>query len=149
MKLAKNTKDVTQAAAIPYRRTVFGTYEVLLVTLSRGDAWGFPKGGIKKGSDPVETALHETLEESGVLGTIETPLGTFEYRKRGKKHAVLVMPLRVERMLDRWMEEERRVRVWVPMAEADRLLDRAAWGPALVRLRHRLLCDSIAVSRVA
>lgn len=127
-----------QAAAIPYRRGPFGGYEVLLVSCSRG-GWGLPKGGVKGGQTPEQAALAETLEEAGLLGQLEDRLGSFRYRKRGKKNLVHVFPLRVERVLARWEEEERRHRVWVALAEAASLLRRPEVERFLIELRHQLL----------
>lgn len=132
---------VRQAAAIPYRRSEHGI-EVLLVSRS-GGGWGIPKGGIKKGHSPLRTASLESLEEAGVLGVIaEDSLGCYAYRKQGKRHEVRIFALRVERMLGRWQEEGRRLRVWVPIAEAGRMLSRKSIERALTRLRHALLTEA-------
>lgn len=127
-----------QAAAIPYRRSPFGGFEVLLVSCSRG-GWGLPKGGVKSKQTPAHAAASESLEEAGVLGEIEPPLGEFVYRKQGRKNRVHVLPLRVTQVLARWEEERRRTRVWVPLVEAARLVRRPEFASLLVDLRHRLL----------
>lgn len=132
-------KPIQQAGAIPFRRSPFGV-EVLLVSVGTGAGWGFPKGGIKRGSDPVATARAETLEEAGVLGTVLEPaLGTYTFRKRGRPHQVELFGLEVERQLARWLEEGRRVRAWVSIAEAGQLLRRPQSAALLTQLRHRLL----------
>lgn len=127
-----------QAAAVPYRLSPFGDYEVLLVSRTKG-GWGLPKGGVKRLQTPAQTAALETLEEAGVLGEIEPRLGWFRYRKQGRKNLVHVYPLRVERVLARWEEEGKRVRVWVSMTEAPRLLHRDELERFLIDLRHQLL----------
>ncbi len=127
-----------QAAAIPYRRSPFGGYEVLLVSCSRG-GWGLPKGGVKGGQSPEQAASAESLEEAGILGQIEETLGWFRYRKRGKKNLVHVFPLCVERVLARWEEEGCRHRVWVSLTEASSLLRRPEVERFLIDLRHQLL----------
>jgi len=109
-----------------------------LVSCSRG-GWGLPKGGVKGGQTPEQAALAESLEEAGLLGQLEDRLGSFRYRKRGKKNLVHVFPLRVERVLARWEEEERRHRVWVALAEAASLLRRPEVERFLIELRHQLL----------
>ena len=137
-----------QAAAIPFRVTELGSTEVLLVSLS-GGGWGFPKGGVKKGSSPESTARLESLEEAGVLGEIVAPpLGKYVYRKQGKKQVVSVFPLRVTRMLDRWQEEHERIRIWIPIAEAHALLRRGTKIERfLTLLQHRLLAESCVLLR--
>jgi ADP-ribose pyrophosphatase YjhB (NUDIX family) len=134
-------KPIRQAAAIPFRRSPFGHLEILLVSLS-GGGWGIPKGGVKKGRTLEDTATDETLEEAGALGQLlEASLGSYAFEKRGKPHEVHVYGLEVERLLARWQEEDRRLRVWVPISEAPRMLRRKALARFLTRLRHRLLTE--------
>lgn len=132
------SQERIQAAAIPYRKSPFGGYEVLLVSCSRG-GWGLPKGGVKRGQSPEAAAAAETLEEAGILGPVEETLGSFRYRKRGRKNRVHVFPLRVERVLARWEEEGSRSRVWVSLVEAASLLRRPEVERFLIALRHQLL----------
>ena len=121
----------------------------MLITVRSG-SWGLPKGGIKKNDSPLRTARIETLEEAGALGRIDRKsLGTFTYRKRGRKQSVEVFGLEVEHLLDRWAEEENRSRVWVSITEAPSLLGRGAWTPMLTRLRHALLTRSEKIVRQA
>jgi len=108
------------------------------VSCSRG-GWGLPKGGVKGGQSPEQAAAEESLEEAGILGQMEARLGSFRYRKRGKKNLVHVFPLRVERVLARWEEEGCRHRVWVSLVEAPSLLRRPEVERFLVDLRHQLL----------
>jgi ADP-ribose pyrophosphatase YjhB (NUDIX family) len=131
-------KLIRQAAAVPYRRSSHSGYEILLVSRTSG-GWGVPKGGIKKGYTPQRAAAMEALEEAGVLGVMEAPLGGFNFRKQGRKHRVSVFPLRVQQVLDRWEEDGERLRVWVALAEAPRFLQRKGLPRLLVGLRHRLL----------
>ncbi len=133
---------VNQAGTIPYRESPLGGLEVLLIS-SRSGSWSFPKGGIKKGHTAIKTARLETLEEAGALGVLDDqPLGSFSFRKQGRRHDVRVYGLRVDRLLDRWAEERKRSRVWVPIAEAPALLGREALAPLLVKLHHRLLTQT-------
>jgi len=141
--------DFDQAAAVPFRLSRFGI-EVLLVTSSGSGRWTVPKGGIKKGHDAQKTARLETLEEAGVLGElVGPPLGAFSYKKSGRRQRVRVYALRVERVLDRWQEEDRRRRVWVPIAEAPGLVGRRPIAELLVRLRHRILSATGQLTRLA
>ncbi|MGE0708693.1 MAG: NUDIX hydrolase [Planctomycetota bacterium] len=129
------------AAAIPYRRGPHGGIEVLLIT-RRGGGWGLPKGGVKRGDTSARTAALEAFEEAGVLGAVGELLGSFSCRKEGKRRDVEVFPLEVERVLDRWQEEGRRLRVWVPISEAPRLIRRRESHRLVIRLRHRLLTEA-------
>jgi 8-oxo-dGTP pyrophosphatase MutT (NUDIX family) len=138
---------VQQAAAIPYRSGTFGV-EVLLVTVRSG-GWGIPKGGVKKGDTAQRTAKLECYEEAGALGPVDQSLGSFTFRKRGRRHAVEVFPLEVSRLLRRWAEDDRRSRVWVPITEAADLVKREALRPLFERLRARLLTRTGSVSRAA
>ena len=132
------SEERIQAAAIPYRASPFGGYEVLLVSCSRG-GWGLPKGGVKSSQTPAQAAASEALEEAGILGEVEARLGEFSYRKQRRRNRVHVLPLRVTQVLARWEEEGRRVRVWVPLVEAARLVRRPEVSRFLIDLRHRLL----------
>lgn len=132
-----------QAAAVPYRPSPFGGYEILLVSCSRG-GWGLPKGGVKRNQTPAAAAVAECLEEGGILGQIEPRLGSFRYRKRGKPNLVHVFPLRVKRVLARWEEEGDRHRIWVSLVEAPRLLRRPEIERFLIDLRHALLANDTA-----
>lgn len=135
----KRTAVQAQAAAIPYRMSAHGI-EVLLVTRS-GGGWGLPKGGVKKGQSAREAAAMECLEEAGLLGEVGARLGSFSYRKAGRKRQVAVFALEVRRVLDRWQEDGRRLRVWVPIAEAERLVKRKETPRFLTKLRHLLLTE--------
>lgn len=131
-----------QAAALPYRTSPHGGFEVLLVS-RQGGGWGLPKGGVKKGHTPERTAALEALEEAGVLGQLGAQLGSFDYRKAGRKRHVLVFPLHVEQVLERWEEDDVRLRVWVALPEAPRMVERRDCQRLLVRFRHELLTGQI------
>ena len=126
------------AAAIPYRLTPSGEVEVLLVT-TRAGAWTVPKGGVKVGATAAETARLEALEEAGVDGTVEAPLGAFSFRKAGRLHRARAFPLRVDRVRERWDEEDVRLRAWVPATEVARFVGRPSIARLALTLRWRLL----------
>lgn len=65
----------------------------------------FPKGGVKRGEDPKEAALRETLEETGVEGEVFD-----EIKGKGWQWFLL----NIKTVHDDWMEKDQRVRVWVP-----------------------------------
>ena len=68
----------------------------------------FPKGGVKKREDPLEAALRETLEETGVEGEV------FDTVKRKGSNWYL---LSVKTVHDEWLEKDQRERIWVPYAD--------------------------------
>lgn len=83
----------------------------LLFTNSRKNPgyYVFPKGGVKRREDPQEAAQRETLEETGVEGTV--------FGEIGKKKWSWFL-LSVQQIHDDWLEKDQRERVWVPYEEA-------------------------------
>ncbi|MCP3978510.1 MAG: NUDIX domain-containing protein [bacterium] len=112
-----------QASAIPCRSGPGGA-EILLVT-SNGGRWILPKGIVDPGDSPAQTAEQEALEEAGVVGTaLAEPFAAYEYTKRAMRLWVLVYLLPVEQSLSDWDESRLRMRRWVTVDEALRLVDR-------------------------
>lgn len=124
-----------QVGAIPYAY-VDGRMAVLLVTSRRSGRWIFPKGAIEPNVTAAESAALEAFEEAGVLGEIEqTPIG--HYRAVAgtggtKLTDIDLYPLLVTQQLDMWKEKDQRLRHWVTVREARRLL------------AHRQLADLVA-----
>ncbi|MBT3400963.1 MAG: NUDIX hydrolase [Rhodospirillaceae bacterium] len=96
----------------------------MLVTSSKGDRWGLPKGWPKRHEPFAAAAMREAVEEAGVIGTVyPPPLGEFTYRKTMRKGYVVrshvfVFALQVLETLDMWREDKRRSRKWVPLGDA-------------------------------
>ncbi|GKV46809.1 hypothetical protein SLEP1_g53772 [Rubroshorea leprosula] len=83
----------------------------------------FPKGGWEKDECTMEQALsRETIEEAGVIGSIECKLGKWGYNSKRKSkgvcHECCMFSLHVERELESWPEMNFRKRKWVTVAEA-------------------------------
>jgi len=61
-------------------------YEVCLI--SDGRYWGLPKGNVERGEEPVQTAMREIAEETGIsapLVLIDTlPAAEYVYRREGR-----------------------------------------------------------------
>ena len=67
--------DVVPAAGgVVIRPGRSGEFEVLLVLKRQPQEWRLPKGKIKPGEAPEQTAVREVLEESGVEAEILRPL---------------------------------------------------------------------------
>jgi 8-oxo-dGTP pyrophosphatase MutT (NUDIX family) len=120
--------------------------QVLLVTSRGTGRWIIPKGHPEKGMKPSAVARLEALEEGGVGGTIsETPLGRYRSTKRGGSGKLLpcevvVFQLRVSEHLSNWKEEQQRRRLWVPLAQAEKMVDDGELAAFMARVcTERLL----------
>ncbi len=112
-----------QAAAIPYRITDTGP-EVLLVTSASSGKWILPKGNVDPGNTPAEAAGIEALEEAGVVGVPwHEAVGEYDYEKESVPLRVVVFPLKVDQVLETWVESKVRRRRWASVEEAIRLVD--------------------------
>lgn len=123
-----------QSGALPYS-VVDGRLLILLVTSRRTGRWIFPKGSISSGMTAWDSAAKEALEEAGVEGQVSPePIGSYQISDKGILVDVAIYPLRVEMQHDDWDERHQRLRHWVLLPEARRLLaDRA-----LVRIAEAL-----------
>jgi 8-oxo-dGTP diphosphatase len=96
-----------------------GALRVLIVHRPRYDDWSLPKGHVDPGEAPVDTALREVLEETGVRAESLAPLGTTQHRlTHGTK--------RVHWFLMRPIDEQDRIDAHVPHAQ-DAEVDDARW----------------------
>lgn len=134
-----------QSGAIPYA-VVDGRVAFLLITSRRTGRWIFPKGAIPQGMSAWDSAAREALEEAGVGGVIaREPVGTYR-GSAGADASVLVdidlYPLRVTVQHDQWQEMKQRLRHWVVLSEAKRLLVDPALGRLAVSL-HRQVGDAL------
>ena len=116
----------------------------------RDRVWALPKGRIDEGETPVEAAVREVREETGVEGRLVEKLGDVRYvytaSWRGGVRIFKVVSfflLRAGRGRIGEIEEEMRIEVaearWLPLDEAPRLLsydgERKMAAKALERLR--------------
>jgi len=62
---------------------------VVLIATKGGEVWGLPKGLVEKGEKPLDTALREVGEESGLQGESVADLGYIEYWYRDSTTKVL------------------------------------------------------------
>lgn len=66
-----------------------GEMWVVLISTREGSVWGLPKGLIEKGEKPLEAAVREVREESGLHGGPVADLGYIEYWYRDSETKVL------------------------------------------------------------
>jgi 8-oxo-dGTP pyrophosphatase MutT (NUDIX family) len=111
-----------QSGALPYT-VIDGRVVFLLVTSRRTGRWIFPKGSISTGMTAWDSAAKEAFEEAGVIGEIGTePVGTYQNTDKGLLVDIDLYPLKVGEQFDSWDEMDQRLRHWVLLAEARRLL---------------------------
>ncbi|PBB26111.1 NUDIX hydrolase [Mesorhizobium sp. WSM4312] len=125
---AKKGERIRQVAAIPFRLTADGSFEVMLVTSRTTRRFIVPKGWPMKGKNGRKAATIEAMEEAGVLGkTLKQPAGTYSYWKRLANRFVhvdvIVYLLEVTEELANWQEAKRRQRAWLTPADAAMLID--------------------------
>lgn len=102
------------------------TVQVMLISRG-GKGWVFPKGGWEDDETVEAAAQRETVEEAGVRGSIEEPVGTYSFRSNKQEHQgnahqgrcrAHMFVMRVVEELETWPEYPERRRCWVPLAEA-------------------------------
>ncbi|KQN70116.1 NUDIX domain-containing protein [Devosia sp. Leaf64] len=128
--------EVRQSGALPYAY-INGNLHFLIVTTRRSGRWIFPKGGVKQGYTPWDSAACEAEEEAGVGGEIsDLPIGAYQARVGSDALLVTVdiYPLEVTRQYDQWREKGQRLRHWATLTEAQRLLGE----PVLCDLAEKL-----------
>ncbi len=112
-----------QVAALPWRASKRGI-QVMLVTSRDTGRWVLPKGWPEGGEALWDAAAREAGEEAGITGTVtETELGCYRYNKARRSGAdltceVVVFPLKVHVVADKWPERKQRRRAWFSPAEA-------------------------------
>ena len=121
----ETSASLRQAGALPYA-VVDGRMAFLLITSRRSGKWIFPKGAVEPHLTPWDSAAIEAIEEAGVSGQIEhEPIGSYR-ASIGNNGVALVdvdlYPLLVTRQHDTWREQNQRLRHWVTLSEAKRLL---------------------------
>lgn len=112
-----------QVAALPWRMKA-GRVEILLVTSRDTGRWVLPKGW-PEGDEPLwQAAAREAAEEAGIDGAVSAhEAGRYFYGKRKSSGMelpceVLVFPLEVQSVADKWPEKKSRRRAWLSPDEA-------------------------------
>ncbi|PTE12349.1 NUDIX hydrolase [Mesorhizobium helmanticense] len=112
-----------QVAALPWR-DIGPSVEIMLITSRDTGRWVLPKGWPEAKEPLCEAAAREAGEEAGLRGTIShIEVGRYFYAKAlasGEEVPceVLVFPLQVDKIADRWKEKRARTRKWVTSTEA-------------------------------
>ena len=117
-----------QVAALPWRKSDDGV-EIMLITSRDTGRWVLPKGWPENGENLFDAAAREAGEEAGLSGSVSRrEIGRYYYAKAlssGEEVPceVLVYPLEVDKVADKWKERRERKRKWVSPAEAARMLN--------------------------
>jgi 8-oxo-dGTP pyrophosphatase MutT (NUDIX family) len=117
-----------QAAALPWRGTANGV-EIMVITSRDTGRWVLPKGWPEGTEEFHLAAAREAHEEAGLTGAIsQQEVGRYVYAKilaSGEEVPceVLVFPLEVDKVADKWKEKGQRKRKWVSPADAARMLN--------------------------
>lgn len=112
-----------QVAALPWRKAEDGV-EILMVTSRDTGRWVLPKGWPEGHEDLWMAAAREAGEEAGVDGAVSRfEIGRYYYDKRRPsgmewRCEVLVFPLEVDRLADKWPEKKKRRRKWFSPKQA-------------------------------
>ncbi|MFW6296494.1 MAG: NUDIX hydrolase [Halothece sp.] len=127
-----------QSGVIPYR-IQDGKVEILLITSRKKKRWVIPKGLVETEMSSQDSAAKEAWEEAGIIGEVLPDLvGTYQYKKCGGICQVDVFLLRVERLLDEWLESDRE-REWLSVKEAVKRLREKALKRIIQELPEQLL----------
>jgi len=113
---------------LPWRKGENGI-EIMLITSRDTGRWVLPKGWPEAREPLCEAAAREAGEEAGLRGTVShLEAGRYFYAKvlgSGEEVPceVLVFPLHVDRVADRWKEKRARTRKWVGAIEAVQMVN--------------------------
>ncbi|MEP9388210.1 NUDIX hydrolase [Mesorhizobium sp. KR9-304] len=117
-----------QVAALPWRKTADGV-EIMLITSRDTGRWVLPKGWPEGTEQLCDAAAREAAEEAGLSGAVSRrAAGRYLYAKilssgEEVQCEVLVFPLEVDKVADKWKEKRQRKRKWVAAADAARMLN--------------------------
>ena len=132
--------DERAAGAIAYREGPL----LLLMIKDAYEQWTFPKGLLEEGEGPVEAALRELAEETGVRGELVQELGASAYSYQSgdgstvHKQAIFYL-VRATRTELRVQLEEIAAAEWVEPAEAKARLGYANLQPVLAAAMQSLV----------
>lgn len=126
-----------QVAALPWRKTDYGV-EVMLITSRDTGRWVLPKGWPEKKEPFCDAAAREAGEEAGLSGAVsKREAGRYFYSKVASSGddipcEVVVYPLEVDKVAEKWKERRERTRRWVSPAEAAAMIHEPDLGDLIV-----------------
>ena len=126
-----------QVAALPWRKTKDGV-KVMLVTSRDSGRWVLPKGWPEFGEQFCEAAAREAGEEAGLNGVISAQEAGRYYYSKGLADGsavhceVMVYPLEVDDVADKWKEKGQRKRKWMSPAKAAQMVAEADLGKVIL-----------------
>ena len=101
---------------VTFAETEKGTF-VLMVRHHRG--WSFPKGHMEPGESEEETAVRETLEETGIrVRIIPGPSFSVPSAREDERRQVIFFPAESPDGLQTPLAQEVQEAAWLPAAEA-------------------------------
>jgi len=92
---------------------------MVIITTRRQDRWIFPKGQPEPGLTPDKVALAEAKEEAGVMGKVTGHPVILPYVRENGTANLLLYPVLVSSLADRWLELGQRDRKVISLDEAD------------------------------
>lgn len=102
---------------LPFRKGPRG-WELVIVSTRRQDRWIFPKGQPELGLTPDKVALTEAKEEAGISGRVAGHPIVLPYTRETGTTNLLLYPVQVTALSDRWLELGQRDRKVILLAEA-------------------------------
>jgi hypothetical protein len=130
-----------QLAALPWRRSLDGTVQVLLVAAHDTRRWAIPTAWPVGGRSPSEMAAEEACAEACVTGEASAlPIGAYSHGRRligGRIRPVRVLVFPVEVLVEQLgcPEPRRRHKLWVTPAEAAEMVDEPELKDVIRRFR--------------
>jgi 8-oxo-dGTP diphosphatase len=82
---------IEKAGALILRTAPRGERQVYLVHRPRYDDWSVPKGHIDRGETPLQAALREAGEETGMFCAVDRPLPPYYYQLPNGTHVLVHM----------------------------------------------------------
>ncbi|WP_198263486.1 NUDIX hydrolase [sulfur-oxidizing endosymbiont of Gigantopelta aegis] len=103
---------------------------IILITITSGNAWILPKGKPEDDMSKAQVAKLESFEEAGIRGKIIDKKLREEF-KRDDGGTLIIYPLHIEKVLDKWQEQSFRKRKLVSIKEALEMVTKTEYLAAI------------------